>query len=241
MSRKVFIGGAHIDERGQATGGQAGDQTGRELSVSRYYTHKLGWRVFRAPQPAARALIADAMTAACENPHIGYDQAQRDTLYNAAKKFGFDPSLVTTDVETDCSALVRVCCAYAGYRLPNMRTATMPKTLLNAGFIEIVCNPDQLLPGDILVTPSAGHTEIVVKTEGEPETEESKMEVIRKGSKGYQVKVLQQLLRMWGCVISVDGDCGILTEKAIKAFQTGAGLTPDGICGEKTWKVLLRG
>ena len=243
MSNQVWLGGAHIDERGQATGGAAGDQTGRELSVSRYYTHKLGWRVFRSPNVTSRGLIADAMLAACDNPHIGYDQSQRDTLYKAAAKHGFDPALVTTDVETDCSALVRVCCAYAGYRLPNIRTASEPQALLKAGFAELVLNPDQLQRGDILCTPAAGHTEIVVRVDGQPdpEREEDKMDTIRRGSKSYQVKVMQQLLRMWGCVIAVDGDCGPRTEQAIMAFQSGYGLTADGVCGPRTWAALLRG
>lgn len=239
---KIWLGGAHIDEHGQATGGEAGDQTGRELSISKYYTHKLGWRVFRAPNVTARGMIADAMIAACDNPHIGYDQSQRDTLYKAASKCGFDPALVQTDVETDCSALVRVCCAYAGYRLPNMRTATEPSALLKAGFAELGLNPDQLQRGDILCTPSAGHTEIVVRVEGtKPQREEDRMDTIKRGSSGYQVRVLQQLLRMWGLVITVDGECGPRTEEAIKAYQTGTGLESDGICGPKTWAKLLRG
>ena len=33
----VYIGGASIDERGKASGGQAGNQTGRELRKQAYY------------------------------------------------------------------------------------------------------------------------------------------------------------------------------------------------------------
>ena len=35
----VYIGGASIDERGKASGGQAGNQTGRELRKQAYYDH----------------------------------------------------------------------------------------------------------------------------------------------------------------------------------------------------------
>ena len=67
------------------------------------------------------------------------------------------------------------------------------------------------------------------------------MDTIKRGSSGYQVKVLQQLLRMWGLVLTVDGECGPRTEAAIKAYQTGTGLESDGVCGPKTWAKLLRG
>ena len=113
----VIIGSARGDENGGATGGKAGDQTGREVSTQSWYKHSKGWRVFRAKDPAARLKIAQDMEMACDNPHIGYDQNQRLTLYKAADPYGFDCGKVTVDCETDCSALVRVCCAYAGIML----------------------------------------------------------------------------------------------------------------------------
>jgi hypothetical protein len=36
----VIIGSARIDENGHASGGQAGDQNGKEVSTQKYYTHK---------------------------------------------------------------------------------------------------------------------------------------------------------------------------------------------------------
>lgn len=47
----VYVGGASIDENGRAHGGQAGNQTGRELRKQKWYKHKKGWRVFRAKSP----------------------------------------------------------------------------------------------------------------------------------------------------------------------------------------------
>lgn len=41
--------------------------------------------MFRAKDPARAAKIAQAMKAACANDRIGYDQWQRDTLYDLAK------------------------------------------------------------------------------------------------------------------------------------------------------------
>lgn len=166
----VYIGGASIDENGKAHGGQAGNQTGRELKKQKWYLHKKGWRVFRAKSAAAQAKLAACMAAAVANRHIGYDQYQRNTLYAEAARYGFDVSKVERDVECDCSALVRVCCAYAGILgLPEgFRTTNEPKNLMATGaFLEMA--GDQytkqsayLKAGDILCTPVQGHTVIVL-------------------------------------------------------------------------------
>lgn len=55
-------------------------------------------------------------------------------------------------------------------------------------------------------------------------------DVLRRGSLGDDVSVLQWLLR-----VAVDADFGINTEAAVKAFQQKQGLTIDGVVGEQTW------
>lgn len=60
------------------------------------------------------------------------------------------------------------------------------------------------------------------------------MNVLKKGSKGEDVKTLQRLLN----VTPVDGDFGPKTDAAVKAFQKSKGLYPDGIVGNKTWEAL---
>ena len=60
------------------------------------------------------------------------------------------------------------------------------------------------------------------------------MNVLKKGSKGEEVKVLQRALN----ITPVDGDFGAKTEAAVKAFQKSKGLGADGIVGNKTWEVL---
>ncbi len=164
----VYIGSARIDERGNARGGAAGDQNGKEVSTQPWYRHSLGWVVIRAKSPVHRAGLAAAMRAACANPNIGYDQSQRDTLYNTAKPFGFDPGMVTTKCETDCSALVRVCCAYAGIHVASFRTYNEPAVLKATGAFDVLADKkytgssDHLLEGDILCTPESGHTVVVL-------------------------------------------------------------------------------
>ena len=70
---------------------------------------------------------------------------------------------------------------------------------------------------------------------------------IQTGSYGSAVSVLQGLLDMMGYIgsngkaLDIDGDFGGNTAYALKAFQTAAGLTVDGVCGEKTWNKLKSG
>lgn len=59
------------------------------------------------------------------------------------------------------------------------------------------------------------------------------MTTIKLGSRGADVKVLQQKLHL-----IPDGIFGPLTEEAVKDFQKTVGLTADGIVGPKTWSKL---
>lgn len=164
----VYIGNAVGDEHGKAHGGEPGDQTGKELRIQPWYKNKKGWRVFRPKSYEVAQKLAYDMRAACDNPNIGYDQKQRNTLYNVAQRFGFDCKEVNEPCECDCSSLVRVCIAYAGIMLSNFNTATEPSKLINSGQfdeltdIEVTDTPDYLRTGDILVTAVKGHTAIVL-------------------------------------------------------------------------------
>ena len=57
--------------------------------------------------------------------------------------------------------------------------------------------------------------------------------ILKKGSKGIEVKSLQKLLNLYE-----DGIFGALTEEAVKEFQKANGLITDGIVGDKTWEKL---
>jgi len=253
----VKVGSARIDENGKAHGGQAGDQTGKEVSTQNWYLHSKGWRVFRAKNPSVAEKIAQCMERACKNSRIGYDQYQRNTLYKEAEPFGFDVSKVTKPCETDCSALVRVCCAYAGITgLPSgFRTGNMPSNLSKTGaFTELTGSKYQsqstyLGRGDILVTKTNGHTVVVLsngsKYEGTVHSVEYTLgdRIIKYGCEGQDVKLLQELLLKlgfdlgsWGC----DGDFGDCTDLALRAFQKSAKVDVDGECGPDTLAALER-
>lgn len=244
----VLIGSARIDENGKARGGKAGDQRGgREVSTQAWYRHSKGWRVFRAKDPTARERIALCMEWACATDLIGYDQGERNTLYNAVKAVGFDVRRLGKPVETDCSALVRVCCAYGGITLPDFYTATEPRTLLASGaFDELTGSKytdalDYLMRGDILVTRGKGHTAVVLSNGGKAMAPAHKRMTIHKGDDGDDVKALQQALIGLGYALpkyGADGEYGAETVTAVKAFQRDHGLAADGICGPLTWTAL---
>jgi len=65
------------------------------------------------------------------------------------------------------------------------------------------------------------------------------MRTIKIGSKGQQVKKMQELLNGIGYIIKVDGNFGKVSNNAIKQFQFTNGLPPDGIVGNITWNALL--
>lgn len=242
---RVLIGSARGDENGRAYGGQPGDQTGREVSTQTWYKHSKGWRVFRAKNPEVAEKIAYDMQAACDNSHIGYDQYDRLTLYAVSEPVGFDCAKVETDCETDCSALVRVCCAYAGVDLPNFNTETEPGILLKSGaFVELTgskyTNSDEYLRrGDILDTATKGHT-VVVLTDG-AKAYDTGLPTLKRGDKGEDVVTLQKALLAHGFDVGpdgADGDFGRNTENAVKRFQKANGLKEDGVVGSATWAAL---
>lgn len=253
----VKIGSARIDENGKAHGGTAGDQTGREVSTQSWYASSKVWVLLRAKNAEAREKIARCMQAACDNKHIGYDQYSRDTLYNEARQYGFDVSKVTKNVETDCSALVRVCVNYAGISVGNFRTTNEASVLMATGVFDKYTDDahckqsHNLLRGDILVTRTQGHT-VVVLSDGinaekerasHPDTHvELGSRVLSNGSVGDDVIAMQKALTALGFDLGpygVDGDFGEDTESAVKAFQGKAGVKETGKYDADTHKALM--
>ena len=64
------------------------------------------------------------------------------------------------------------------------------------------------------------------------------MESIRMGSKGSEVRKLQELLCQQGNKVSIDGEFGTKTRAAVIKFQRAKGITDNGIVGTKTWDAL---
>lgn len=164
----VLVGSARQDENGRYSNGKPGDQTTKEVTTQNWYLHKKGWTVARAKDPAVAVKIAYAMKAACDNQNIGYAQDTRNGLYNAVKNKGYDPAKCTEKVNTDCSALVRICVCYSGVIVGNFNTANEISVLKATGKFDILEDAKYtnkstyLKTGDILVTKTKGHTVVVI-------------------------------------------------------------------------------
>ena len=243
----TLIAHASIDEKGQAKNGQAGDQTKKEVCTRSWYNKP--WNaVIRFKDAGKREKIAQLMEKAAANDNIGYDQNQRNTLLNLARKFNYDAGKVTTPCETDCSALVSLACMFAGvpesklvYNGNSATTRTLRPLLQATGLVEIfttapyTTKSDKLMRGDILLKEGS-HVVVVVQ----PDTPHLPTDrLLKRGSKGKSVEWLQERLNaLNGANLNVDGDFGKKTEDAVIEWQEKKGLTVDGIAGEQTIKSL---
>ena len=246
----VYFGSARSSFGNTKPGDQNG---GREVSREKWYLHSKGWYVLRAKDPEKREAIAMAMERACDNNDIGYSQPTRNTLFNDVKPYGFDPAKTTKPVNTDCSALVRVCVHYAGIEVGDFITSNEVSKLMATGAFDKFTDDahckssDHLLRGDILDTRTKGHT-VVVLSDGAKASEEIVSivyklgeRILKNGMTGDDVKELQTML------ISLGYDCGVwgavgefsdTTEQAVERFQTAHGCLVDGEVGPETLAAL---
>jgi len=252
MAKTVYIGEAVGDENGKAKGGEAGNQNGKELRITKWYLNKKGWNVLRPKVYTDAYLIASNMRAACSNPNIGYDQGERNSLYSVASKVGFDCAKVETPCEADCSSLVRVCCAYAGIKTRTFNTSSEVRILMatNNFYLmedaECTKNPDYLRFGDILVTKTKGHTAVVLNDGNKIFVDEPKEDgfkftrILKYGCKGDDVKELKRLLIDAGYSGITMGNPNYKTKTVavVKRYQKDHGLTVDGKAGPETIKSL---
>jgi hypothetical protein len=251
----VKIGHASLDERGKASGGTAGDQTGKELTTRNWYAK--GWNVVLRPKSAVLAeKSALACEDACANPNIGYDQGGRNTLNAKAAAVGYDLAAIAEKCECDCSSLMHVCAIAGGanlsYGANGHTTSTMVREYLNSGdYIKLtdgkyLTGDKYLRRGDILVKEGS-HTVMVlegaVALEKPAEKEEPvtafPLPLLQSGMANDAVKSMQLLLLARGFYCPQYGIFEKRTEAALREFQTAFNVSSDGICGRDTWLALL--
>lgn len=61
---------------------------------------------------------------------------------------------------------------------------------------------------------------------------------MKRGNHGTDVTEAQEWLTLHGFGVTIDGDFGAATDRAVRAFQHQRGVLEDGIVGETTWRLL---
>lgn len=226
----IKIGHASYDENSRASGGSAGDQTGKEVCTRTWYSSP--WNVVLRPKNADLAeKSARACEAACANSKIGYDQGSRNTLYHYAKLVDFDLSKIKDACECDCSSLMHVCAIAGGaklsYGINGFWTGNMVDGIMASGDYEkltaskYLTSDAYLKRGDILIRES-GHTAMALENgaqAGGNATSSNKVTTsattskpaevtkvtltvrqLEKGCVGEDVRAWQHILNGLGCV-----------------------------------------
>ena len=251
----VIIGSARCDANKKLTGDKAGDQTQvsepdykGEVSMQVFYVHSKGWYILRPKADEVANGISEAMARACNNPNIGYDQAERLGIVTKG-------TATTYPTECDCSSLVRVCVKEAsGIDPGNFTTANEASLLKATGLFEekqAYKNGMELFTGDVLVTKTKGHTAVIIsgksrkgkkKDAEKPDMGACPYEQPALDLKftmiGKEVKWGQWMLNKHGYNLKVDGIFGPKTLEAVKDFQKKKGLKVDGTVGRLTKAAL---
>ena len=159
-----YISNSGHDENNQYNSGEAGDQTGKEWELKKWYSRP--WSVvLRYPDFSVALKIAELAIDAALNNKIGYDQYQRKSYWTQLEKVGYNPSKIKTACEADCTAGVTANVKAVGYLMGIKKLQELPidtysgnmrSRFVSAGFKALTASkylssPDYLLPGDILL------------------------------------------------------------------------------------------
>lgn len=151
-------------------------------------------------------------------------------------KYGF--------LQCEFDALVSFC-----YNIGNVMqvsaNGTRTKDQIAEAMLLYVKSGGKVIPG--LVNRRKAEHDLFKSYEPEEETFMQKMEVLKKGSSGSEVYLLQAFLKCKGYkdgdnkVLSLDSNMGDKTVAALKRFQKASGLKVDGMAGPATWDKIING
>lgn len=249
-----------IDENGRATGGNAGDQTGKEVCTRSWYDKSWAF-MLRYPDRQIAESAADIAVKLANSPLVGYDQNQRNTLYRELKRLDFDVDAYLRQgvkTECDCSSFVYTCYCCL---VPHMRSdETAPRTgnmktkypVWGFGVFtdnKYIKEGEYLLKGDILVRPN-GHTVMAIENGTKAIIPPShtqdfcnvELPILKKGDKGKSVQCAQILLEFNGYDVGsygIDGEFGRDTRKAVESMQKNKGISVNGVINSDVWGGLI--
>lgn len=138
---------AVCDENGNAYGGKAGDQTGKEIRVQKWYDRP--WDAVIVPKDP---VMADAAAEFCEriaeSPLYGYNQKARTAGYKAIIKSGYDVEH-SDGGDFDCSSLVSACYIFAGSKVGICYTGSLERVFRQSGEFDIYHDSEHLHNPDL--------------------------------------------------------------------------------------------
>ena len=228
----MYVGAGMIvhasgNEFGKATGGQPGDQTGREICKTYYFNYgSSGWDcVLRyegkdaAPAPENdkkdESQTADAPYEDAKEGEDFYIVKQYDTLWGIADRFLGDGSLFPLLQQLN------------GLKGTNIVPGMM--LLLHPEGLEPETKPTEEPKPPEEHIGGAGAYQIA-------------LQVLRRGDSGREVQQAQRLIIATGYKMpkyGADGDYGEETEAAVKKFQADNGLEQNGTVDKATMSKLL--
>lgn len=164
--------------------------------------------------------------------------ALRDALYHAAvRKTGLKGDRANPLAERD---------------LHELRGLLCPAVLVECGFMDSRVDCPIILTEEYADKLAEAFATVIIEKAGVTTKPSSiayakkellvsvSLPVLKRGSTGNEVRVVQTLLRTYGANISIDGSFGPATDLALKQFQQANNLEVDGSCGANTWTQLLR-
>ena len=236
-----YIVHSSIDENRKARGGNAGDQTGREVCTRTWYSKPWGM-VLRYHDATIASKARDIAIKLANSNLVGYDQNERNSLYKQLERNGWDVDKYIRSgakTECDCSSFVYACycCVLAELRgLANAPTTSTANSFYSSHDFEVftssayTASANKLIEGDLL-NKAGSHIVMFAGTSAGASTSVS-TSTLRKGSRGDEVKTLQQNLNtVMNTSLTTDGIFGTNTYDVLKAFQMSHGLAADGIYG----------
>lgn len=193
---------AAIAETG-GVNGRKGDQTGGEVRVGNWYQFGQNVVLRCKDRPKARKM-AKYIEAVAKNPHVGYGQADRLTLYYAWKKVGWDhPEKIADVCNTDCSQLVSTVCIAVGYNIsPTNWTGSLKTALKGTGDFQVLTaakwltTPDYIKAGDIILNEQ---THVIMALEDGPKAKAATQNATKKSISAVAQEIVEG---KWGVIPS---------------------------------------
>ena len=256
---------AHLNEKGTTTGGQTGDQTGKEISVSAYsnsgskpWTSVLRYTAESETTPSQPSTKAGEWLQGSDGKwwyrHTDgtYTRSDWELINGSWYYFDADGWMMTGWVQVkgkwyylQANGAMAVNAWIDKLYYVGSDGAMLTNKMTPDGYI---VNADGKWDGrDAWVKrlqtalKDAGYNPGTIDGVAGSNTLAA-CPTLKSGSKGTLVTLLQErLYYFFGIAISggIDGDFGTGTKNAVIAFQNNCGLSADGVVGTNTWRKLL--